>query len=245
MNRPLVSIITVVYNAASTLEATIDSVLSQNTSLFEYWIIDGGSTDESINIIRKYEGRLAGWITEPDKGIFDAMNKGIDRSKGDWLYFLGADDTLEPEVIQTISIKLIDPFKVVYGDVLFSNGHLMRSFLGYTTMMQNTLHHQGTFYHHSLFNNFRYDQSLPTQADYELNFLIYLRRVKANYVPLTVSLYRLGGTSAGFTDLSYNEINTIRQRHLKNWWKNALLISALRLYFWQKQFRFWLYNHQA
>ena len=245
MPRPLITIITVVYNANSTLEVAIRSVLNQKKELFEYWIIDGGSTDGSIDTIKKYEQQLGGWVSERDKGIFDAMNKGVARAKGEWIYFLGADDTLQPDALMKISSHLGNPYKVVYGDVLFDNNHLMRSFLSIGTLIQNTLHHQGAFYYRSLFNNFQYDQSLPIQADYELNLLIYIQHLPAKYVSILISTYALGGNSVGHTEKSLKEINKIRARHLKSRWQNAFFSLLTRLYFSQKQFRFWLYGHRV
>lgn len=244
MSYPLISVITVVYNAVATVKATLDSVLDQDKALFEYVIIDGGSADGSVDVIRSYESQLAVWVSERDKGIYDAMNKGIERSKGEWLYFLGADDLLQPDVLKQLSSHLIPPYKLVFGDVRFSNNHLMRSFLGPMTLMQNTLHHQGTFYHRSLFNDFRYDSSLSIQADYELNIRAYVQGLPTKYVPIVVSTYALGGASAGHTEKSYNEINMVRARQVKGHWRNASLALLLRFYYWQKQVRFWLYGHQ-
>ena len=94
VRSPRISIITVVYNGASTLEQTILSVLKQTYSRIEYIIIDGGSKDGTVDIIKKYQDRIAYWVSEPDEGIYDAMNKGIRHASGDWIYFLGADDIL-------------------------------------------------------------------------------------------------------------------------------------------------------
>ena len=101
-----ISIITVSYNAAKTIEQTISSVVNQTYQDIEYIIIDGGSTDGTMDIIRKYEDRIAYWISEPDKGIYDAMNKGIDVATGDYVYFLGADDRLvDANIIDKISLS--------------------------------------------------------------------------------------------------------------------------------------------
>jgi glycosyltransferase involved in cell wall biosynthesis len=98
-NRPLVSIITVTYNAAADLETTILSVANQTYEPIEYWVIDGSSADNTQAIIKKYEACITHWISEPDGGIYDAMNKGINLSKGDGLLFLNAGDTLTPDAI--------------------------------------------------------------------------------------------------------------------------------------------------
>lgn len=91
-NNPKISIVTVCYNAASEIERTIKSVINQTYPNIEYVIIDGGSKDGTIDIIKKYADKITYWISEPDKGIYDAMNKGIIAATGDWINFLNAGD---------------------------------------------------------------------------------------------------------------------------------------------------------
>lgn len=228
MNRPLITIITVVYNAFSTFEATIKSVLSQNNELYEYWIIDGGSTDGSVDIIRKYEHQLAGWVSEPDKGIFDAMNKGVDRATGDWLFFLGADDLLNEGILAKISSHLKPNLAVVYGSVMFDTGHVMRSHIGLRCLFENRLHHQSAFYHRTLFNSFRYNQKFRICADYELTLRIYLQKQPSLYVPYIISIFASGGNS---NDLTSEDINDIRGLYLKNSSLNYVLSSVVNTYY--------------
>ncbi|MBC3783820.1 glycosyltransferase family 2 protein [Spirosoma utsteinense] len=228
MKRPLISIITVVYNASSTFEATINSVLSQKKELFEYWIIDGASTDGSVDIIRKYENQLAGWISEPDKGIYDAMNKGIDYVTGDWLFFLGADDLLCEGILEKISEYLKPDLKVVYGNVLFDTGHIMRSRIGLRCLFENRLHHQSAFYHRDLFNEFRYNQKFRICADYELTLRIYLQKQPALYVPYSIAVFASGGIS---NELTSDDINTIRGLYLKSPALNSLYSFMINAYY--------------
>lgn len=91
---PRVSIITVVYNSASLLQATIDSVAAQTYANIEYLIIDGGSTDGTIDIIKKNAGLITRWISEPDRGIYDAMNKGLQLATGDYVWFINSGDRI-------------------------------------------------------------------------------------------------------------------------------------------------------
>uniref|UniRef100_UPI003B58646C glycosyltransferase n=1 Tax=Noviherbaspirillum sp. ST9 TaxID=3401606 RepID=UPI003B58646C len=91
---PLISIITVTLNAAKYLEDCITSVINQSSLNIEHLIFDGGSTDGTLEIINKYERHITYWQSEKDKGIYDAMNKAVKKAKGEWVYFLGADDTL-------------------------------------------------------------------------------------------------------------------------------------------------------
>ena len=87
-----VSVVTVVYNGAATLERTIQSVLAQDLPDIEYIIVDGGSNDGTLDIIRRYEDRLTYWISEKDQGIYDAMNKGVSLCTGEWVGLINADD---------------------------------------------------------------------------------------------------------------------------------------------------------
>ena len=90
MEKPLISVVTVAYNAVATIEQTILSVINQTYPNIEYIIIDGGSTDGTVNIIKKYMDHIAYWVSEPDKGIYDAMNKGGIRATGTFIQFLNA-----------------------------------------------------------------------------------------------------------------------------------------------------------
>lgn len=116
--HPLVSIVTIVYNGANYLEQTIQSVLQQTYPRTEYIIIDGGSRDGSIEIIEQYKDSLAYWISEPDRGVSDAYNKGIRQAKGEIIGLINADDWYEPGTIEKI-VKAFVNADVVYGDMRY------------------------------------------------------------------------------------------------------------------------------
>jgi glycosyltransferase involved in cell wall biosynthesis len=120
----LISIITVVFNGEQFLEETIRSVINQNYDNVEYIIIDGGSTDGTLNIIKKYEDKISYWVSEKDGGIYDAMNKALDVASGVWINFMNAGDSFcNAIVLEKLFAKEIEiDNKFVYGDVLIDYG---------------------------------------------------------------------------------------------------------------------------
>ena len=124
MTLPLVSIITPSYQQAPYLEATIRSVLGQTYPNIEYLIMDGGSTDGSLEIIQRYAGQLANWVSERDAGQTDAINKGFSCARGDILAWLNSDDTYEPNAVAEAVAFLVENPTVgmVYGDARFIDG---------------------------------------------------------------------------------------------------------------------------
>lgn len=116
MNVPKVTIVTVVYNAEKLLENTILSVINQNYDSFEYIIIDGGSKDKTISIIKKYSEQISFWISKKDDGLYDAMNKGLALAKGEYIWFLHAGDTIPNENTLKNAIEKCPDADVIYGD---------------------------------------------------------------------------------------------------------------------------------
>jgi glycosyltransferase involved in cell wall biosynthesis len=125
--KPLISVITVVFNSEHFLEQTIQSVLNQTYENVEYIIIDGGSTDRTLDIIRSYEDKIDYWVSEPDKGIYDAMNKGIDLATGEWVNFMNAGDRYY-EAGCTSDIFHVDPkdAALIYGHCELRYGDFTR-----------------------------------------------------------------------------------------------------------------------
>ncbi|MEO8734058.1 MAG: glycosyltransferase family 2 protein [Flavobacteriales bacterium] len=124
---PLVSIVTVVFNGVATIERTIRSVLEQDWPNVEYIIVDGGSTDGTLDILRRYEDRLALWVSGKDSGIYDAMNKGIALCSGDWVGLINADDAYAEGAVRKAmtAVEGRSDINIVHGDILirYANGH--------------------------------------------------------------------------------------------------------------------------
>ena len=242
--QPDISIIIPTYNPGLLLQQALNSVWQQSFQSREVLVIDGGSTDGTAAFLKANEARIDYWVSEPDSGIYDAMNKGVEKAWGKWIYFLGSDDQLMPDVLTTIAAHLQSTDRIVFGDVLFENGYRMKSFLSSRTWLQNTLHHQSAFYHRSLFSTFRYDTSLKVIADFELNLKVYAEQLPVRYIPITVAVCLTGGAS-GNLSLSLRETNIVRNRYLSGWWKKRALSAFLWLYYAQKQLRFYMYGHRV
>lgn len=164
--RPLVTIITVVYNAVDYLEETIRNVLNLDYGAIAHIIVDGGSTDGTVDLIRKYEDRLAWWLSEPDNGIYDAMNKGWSAASTDsYILFLGAGDHILsfPSHLEEFS-----PNDVLFGDVQLE-GRLFRGEAGFGLKCNNTLHHQALLVHKSLHPEPPFDTQFMVYADFDFN----------------------------------------------------------------------------
>jgi glycosyltransferase involved in cell wall biosynthesis len=151
--EPIVTVITVVFNAGWALEATILSVLNQTYSNIEYIVIDGGSTEETLEVIKKYDHAIDYWVSEPDRGIYDAMNKGLKSSTGDWLNFLNARDRFcNIHTIQALANNYLQgSAKFIYSDVLLASNTKDEEMTRYICNHERLIiNHQAAIYHKSL-----------------------------------------------------------------------------------------------
>ena len=192
-DQPLVSIITPSFNQARYIEATIQSVLGQDYPRIEYIIVDGGSTDGTVDVIKKYESKLAWWVSEKDKGQTDAINKGFERANGEILAWVNSDDTYEPGAVSA-AVKYLQEHPevgMVYADCNFVNedGHVIGKFgsaqTDYRLLRQGYVHipQQTMFFRADLWKQVGpLDPSFYFAMDYDLWTRI-AARAELKYLP--------------------------------------------------------------
>jgi glycosyltransferase involved in cell wall biosynthesis len=226
MERPFLSIIIPVYNAEATLEAAFQSISRATKSIsfpIELIVIDGGSTDRSANIIAKHQHQIRCSISERDRGVYDAMNKGLDQSQGEWIYLMGADDVLADEkvlkmVFEAIS-NLEEDAKLIYGRIENENREhpkipiVHESSFGANILWRNTLHQQSVFYHRSLFESFRFNVDYKVLADYDFHLTLYEKKTSSKYEDMLVAKCNAGGLSKQFTSKLYQEEIAMKKTH--------------------------------
>jgi glycosyltransferase involved in cell wall biosynthesis len=222
--KPLISVITVVFNGEEYLEQAIKSVIDQADIHIEYIIIDGGSSDGTLGIINKYENHIDSWTSEPDKGIFDAMNKGIKKATGEFIGMLNADDWYESGILEKIKDKITgfqESFedRVIYCDHYWYDEELSpgtkikrKSEMKYWKGM--TISHQAMFVHRSVYEKLgSYNLEYRFASDYEF----FLRMIKAGVVFEKIDVYginfRKGGISTKYMNQSITEVSRIVRKY--------------------------------
>jgi len=251
----LVSIVTPSLNQAPFLEETIRSVLEQNYPEIEYFIIDGGSTDGSQEIIQRYTHRLAGWVSEPDKGQTDAINKGFARATGDVLAWLNSDDTYEPGAVrQAMDLLGQHPqISMIYGDCNYIDetgrviGRFRAAQTDYRRLRQGYVHipQQASFFRADLVRQVgQLDPTFYFAMDYDL----WVRLAKIApplYVPYLWANFRLHRDAKTITadDRCWPEMLRVHQRDGGSWFSWLVLKAKVRplVYAWLPlRLRLWL-----
>jgi glycosyltransferase involved in cell wall biosynthesis len=169
-DKPLITVITVVFNGAEFLEETIQSVINQTYDNVEYIIIDGGSTDGTLDIIKKYEGQIDYWVSEKDGGIFSAMNKGASCASGSYVYYINSGDSLvSNRVFESVCKKIISvgfsKYKLFVGQVMLT---YQNNDFGLFVIKGKSIPHQSVFLKRSVFGKIRFDDSLSIFGDSDL-----------------------------------------------------------------------------
>lgn len=218
------SIITVNYNNRDGLRKTIESVINQTCRDFEYIVIDGGSTDGSVDVLKEYDKDIDYWVSEPDKGIYNAMNKGIVQAHGDYLNFMNSGDILyNKEVLANVTSHTEDMDILVGKDYHYNEtsqkgfASILPSRISMVTFFKETLPHQGAFIKRALFINSPYDETLNIAADWAFYVKkIIIENCKVKLLPIIVSQREQGGISVTQATKQKNERNSIIHQLMPN-----------------------------
>ena len=202
MKKPIISIVTICFNSANTVEETIKSVLGQDYLLLDYVIIDGGSTDGTVDILSRYKHRFGYFCSEPDNGISDAFNKGIKNAKGDIICIINSDDILLPGALNAVAEYYEEGVDIYRGNVIIRNketgfaGRDIPSMKFPLMPFFVNVDHQGTFVTAQAHKKWGYyDTKFKYMMDHDFLARCYQGGAKFKYMPVDVAEFRLGGVS--------------------------------------------------
>lgn len=239
IKKPKVTIITPSFNSEKNIEETILSILNQTYNNLEYIIIDGGSTDETVNIIKKYQDKLTYWISEKDRGISDAFNKGLARATGEYINFQGADDYLVNNTVIESMMKNINPEKdmLICGkierikntkekQVVFTSSINFKS--KRSLLFRMSLPHQALFTNKKFFEKYgNFDLNNKYCMDYEILLRAYRDFPQVVLKDIIVSAWREGGIGQDKTLEIFKEYLSIKKKnkvapifilYIIHWW---------------------------
>jgi len=207
---PKISIGLVVYNGAEHIRGALDSIVRQSYQNIELIVVDGGSTDDTRNILGEYAEHISVLVSEPDKGIYDAMNKVNSLATGDWLIFLGCDDVLFDVLGKVVKLMTL-PDSLYYGDVIFlSNGEIYGGKFSKYRLMRTNFCHQALFYPRSAYKTQFYSLNYRWLADYAYNLKLVGAGVPFTYIKEIVAVYNdKGASSQGDAEFEKRKIGLI------------------------------------
>ena len=204
VNKNSISIIIVTYNAGGTLQQCLDSIYEQTFTGIELIIIDGKSTDNTIDIIKANSDKIAYWKSEADEGVYDAMNKALDAVNGKWVYFMGADDELLP-AFSDMARELVDPNAIYYANV-FADGAKRLGKLKDKQLAKVGIYHQAIIYPHTVFKKYRYNTKYKISADFALTMTLYNDKdFKFEYKDYVIANFNHTGISGVNIDVPFQK----------------------------------------
>lgn len=234
----MVTVITVSYNAAHEIEKTIRSVIGQSYENIEYIVIDGNSSDETVDIIKKYADKISKWTSEPDNGIFDAMNKGLNLAVGNWVIFMNAGDyftdtnVLEKVFNQEYNMHIGILYGKVYLD-LITEGRLSN----WVPFMHNSakikgmgISHQAIFVRTELAKKYKFNESFKIAADYNMINQIYRQGYLLYDLNFPIAIYDTFGYSSQNRVLQFKEIARICEADTTINFKSKLTYLKFKLF---------------
>jgi len=223
-SSPLISVITVCYNEEKGIEKTCESIVNQSNKNFEWIVIDGKSTDGTLDIIGKYKKQIGYFVSEKDRGVYDAMNKGISKSSGKYLLFLnGGDSFVEKNILEKVS-SFIKKDKlqseIYYGNAIYGNGEVVdfsKAVLNKSFFLNKTISHQATFIKRQLFQKYgNYNPNYKIVADFDFWVkAIVKNKIKTKYLPIAVSIFNLEGIGSNYklAKKQIEERNAVLQKY--------------------------------
>lgn len=241
----LVSIIIATYNSEKYIGECLSSIQSLGQAAIEVVIVDGGSTDNTGHIVKSFDSSLVSWESGPDKGIYDALNKGVERARGRWLYFMGADDRLLPGFGEMMQ-QLKDSDTVYYGNTteyFEKEGPrylLLKGAFSNYRLAKFCMNHQAILYPAGVFRKYRYDLRYRVFADYALNIQVWGdKNFKKIHLPITIAQYNMDGFSSVTKDKDFvfrqEKFGLVRKS--MGWWIYLRLLS--RKYKYQLRGKSW------
>ena len=234
--HPLVSVITVCLNSKKYIEKTITSVINQTYRELEYIIVDGSSNDGTLDIIKKYDSNINCWVSEPDEGIYDAMNKGIKLSSGDWLTFLNSGDRFNNDTVIEKVVEVcnkdktrLDTISFIYGNAIYEDAQtglrfrkgkeikgIKDFYFSIRNIGLNPICHQTVFFRRYLFNKIGfYNKKLKIIGDYEwfIRFFTSKEKYVLEYINSDLVYFQMGGLSFKYLGESLIESNNVIKKY--------------------------------
>jgi len=215
---PLITIITVTYNVEKSLQKTIDSIRSQTYKNIEYIIIDGQSSDQTINIIKKNKHYISKWISKKDNGIYDAMNKGINFANGEWINFMNSGDTfINDSIIEKFVNNRIKNIDIYYGSryILYENSKkLQKPFPLNKFYNRMPFGHQSAFISTKIMKKYKYDLHYKIASDYNFFLKCYLNKITFHNLNFVICNFKVNGKSSTQRLRTALETNNIIFNHL-------------------------------
>jgi len=215
---PPITVITVVRNAVRTIEECLQSVLQQQIDNLEYIVIDGASTDGTLQIIEKYRASIARIVSEPDSGLYDAMNKGLRSATGRFIHFLNADDRYVSSDVLRLLMPDLEAGVVCYGQMVYVEDFNRRRLLGVpfslkAELRESRIPQPALFVPRELYREVgEFDLSLKIAADYDM-ILRLTSRFPVKYIPKPLTVMHAGGVSYQRTDIAFRESMIVSRRY--------------------------------
>ncbi|WP_278601017.1 glycosyltransferase family 2 protein [Clostridium tertium] len=245
----MIGVIIATYNCEKSILKTLDSLLNQNFTEYEVVFVDGMSNDDTLEIINSYKNKFerngikVTIISENDKGIYDAMNKGILKIKSDYLFFLNSNDVLlNSDVFINVNKNLGEDIDILYGNI-FTNKKIRQNYNLNKQILFKGICHQSAFIKKDLFNQFGlYDISFKISADYDFFVKAYANKKRFKYIDLDIIRYDMTGYSSQSENMrrGYNEYRSIIKKNLsgfnkfKGYLRYLYLISKYKLFLERK-----------